>query len=179
MLSKAVKQELVKEFNEKFRTNPSLMVVEYKGLSVKQMQGLRNQLKNANADLRVVKNRLLQIASQDTEVEKIKDLFVGPTAVAICNDDPTSVAKVFVDSMKELSVLKLKGGIIDGQVVGFEEVSKLSRLPSKEVLLSQFVALLSNPLSNFLATLSEIQRHLIYVLNAVKELKESDSKEQD
>ncbi|MDA2921462.1 50S ribosomal protein L10, partial [Desulfobacterota bacterium AH_259_B03_O07] len=67
MLSKAVKQELVKEFNERFKTNPSLMVVEYKGLSVKQMQGLRNQLKNANADLRVVKNRLLQIASQDTE----------------------------------------------------------------------------------------------------------------
>jgi len=179
MLSRAVKQELVKEFNERFKTNPSLMVVEYKGLSVKEMQGLRKQLKNAKADLRVVKNRLLKIASRDTEADKIKGLFEGPTAVAICDDDPASVAKVFVDSMKVLSALKLKGGIIDGQVVGFEEVSRISKLPSKEVLLSQFAGLFLNPLSNFLATVSELQRLLLYALNAVRDSKGGESEDED
>ena len=89
MLSKAAKQEFVKEFNEKFRTSPSLFVVEYKGLSVKDIERLRRRLKKAKADFRVTKNTLLRIASLETDVEKIKDLFDGPTAVAICKEDPS------------------------------------------------------------------------------------------
>jgi large subunit ribosomal protein L10 len=176
MLSKAAKQELVREFNEKFKTSPSLFVVEYKGLTVKDIEGLRRRLKKAKADFKVTKNTLLKIASHETDIEKIKDLFDGPTAVAICKEDPVSVAKVFTDSVKELPVLKLKGGIVEGRVIGVGEVSKLSQLPSREVLLTQLLGLLSGPISNFMGTLMELQRRLLYALEAIKEIKEKESK---
>ena len=177
MLNKALKQELVREINDRFKARPTVMVIEYKGLSVKEMQSLRKQLKKAKAELRVVKNSLLRIASIETGIEMINDLFDGPTAVAICDDDPAPVAKVFVDSMKVYPAVRLKGGIVDGKVVGSEEVARLSRLPSKEVLLSQFVGMLSNPIANFIGVLTELQRSLLYVLNSLKELKEKEEKE--
>jgi large subunit ribosomal protein L10 len=173
MLSRAEKQELVKGFNEKFRTNPSLFVVEYKGLTVKDIEGLRRRLKIAKADFKVAKNTLLAIASHETDIEKIKDLFDGPTAVAIC-ENPVSVAKVFANSVKELPALKLKGGIIEGKVIGIDEISKLSQLPSREVLLAQLLGLLSSPISNFMGALIELQRRLLYAFSSVKEMKEKD-----
>jgi large subunit ribosomal protein L10 len=172
MLSKAEKQELVRELGERFKTNPSLFVVEYKGLSVKDMEKLRRRLKKAKADFRVTKNTLLKIASHETDVEKIKDLFDGPTAVAICKEDPVSIAKVFTEFVKELPVLKLKGGIVEGKIIGVDEVSKLSQLPSREMLLAQLLGLLSSPISNLMGTLMEVQRRLLYALGAVKEMKE-------
>lgn len=177
MLSKASKQDLVREINDRFKGGPTVMVIEYKGLSVKEMQGLRRQLKKAKAELKVVKNSLLRIASKETGIEEINNLFEGPTAVAICDDDPAPVAKVFVDSMKSHAAIRFKGGIVDGKVIGSEEVTRLSRLPSKEVLLSQFVGMLSNPITNFLGVLTEIQRSLLYLLNSLKELKETEEKE--
>ena len=171
MLSRAVKEEIVKEFGEKFKTNPFLFVVEYKGLTVREMESLRAKLRKTQADFRVLKNTLLRIASRETEVERIKDLFEGPTAVAICKDDPVSVAKVFAESLKEFPVLKLKGGIVEGRVVDADQMIKLSKLPSKQVLFSQLLGLLSSPLGNFMGTLTELQRRLLYALNAVKEIK--------
>jgi large subunit ribosomal protein L10 len=177
MLNKALKQDLVKEINDRFKANPTVMVIEYKGLSVKEMQRLRRQLKRAKAEFRVVKNSLLRIASKETGIERINDLFEGPTAVAICDDDPASVAKVFVDSMKAYPAVRLKGGIVDGKVIGSEEVTRLSRLPSKEVLLSQFVGMLTNPIANFIGVLTELQRSLLYVLNSLKEVKEREEEQ--
>lgn len=172
MLSKALKKDIVKEFNEKFKSNPYLFVVEYKGLTVKEMETLRRNLKKAKADLKVIKNTLLKIASRDTDVENIQDLFNGPTAVAVCKEDPVSIAKVLTDSLKVLPVLKLKGGVVEGRAVDANEIIKLSKLPSREVLYSQLLGLLSSPISNFMGALMELQRHLLYALNAVKEMKE-------
>lgn len=172
MLSKALKKEVVKEYNGKFKSHPYLFVVEYKGLTVKEMETLRRNLKKAEAELKVIKNSLLRIASRDTEVEKIQDLFSGPTAVAISKEDPVSVAKVFTDSLKVLPVLKLKGGVVEGRVLDANEIIKLSKLPPREMLYSQLLGLLSSPLSNLMGTLMELQRRLLYALNAVKEMKE-------
>lgn len=174
MLTKGAKQELVKEYSEKFQANPFLFVMEYKGLTVKQMEGLRRRLKKNNAELRVIKNTVLKIASNGTEIEKVKDLFQGPTAVAISRDDVVSVAKVFTESLREFPALKLKGGILEGRVIGADEVSKLSKLPPKEVLLSQFVGLIASPVSNFLGALAELERRFLYALSAVKEMKEKE-----
>jgi large subunit ribosomal protein L10 len=172
MLSKALKKEVVKEYNGKFKSHPYLFLVEYKGLTVKEMETLRRNLKKAEAELKVIKNSLLRIATRDTDVEKIQDLFSGPTAVAISKEDPVSVAKVFTDSLKVLPVLKLKGGVVEGRVLDANEIIKLSKLPPREMLYSQLLGLLSSPLSNLMGTLMELQRRLLYALNAVKEMKE-------
>lgn len=175
MLSKAAKNELVREFNNVFKANPSVMVVEYKGLSVKELETLRANLKKADAQLKVVKNTLLRIAAKDTEIERINDLFDGPTAVAICEKDATAVAKVFVESLKKLPLLKIKGGIVEGSVIGEGQISDLSKLPSRQELISQFLGLLNSPVSKFLGTLNQLQSKLIYALNAVKEAKEKEN----
>lgn len=172
MLSKAAKNELVQEFNDVFKANPSVMVVEYKGLTVKELETLRANLKKADAQLKVVKNTLLRIAAKDTQIEQINDLFEGPTAVAICEKDAAAVAKVFVESLKKLPLLKIKGGIVEGSVIGESQISDLSKLPSRQELISQFLGLLKSPVSNFLGTLNQLQSKLIYALNAVKDAKE-------
>ncbi len=177
MLSKAMKQDLVREINTRFKASPNVMVIEYKGLSVKEMQSLRKQLKQVNAELRVIKNSLLRIASKETLIENISDLFDGPTAVAICAGDPAPVAKVFVDSVRAYPAVQLKGGVVDGKVIGSEDVTRLSKLPSKEILLSQFVGMLSNPIANFIGVLGELQRNLVYMLSSLKELKEKEERE--
>lgn len=173
MLSKAAKNELVREFNDVFKANPSVMVVEYKGLTVKDLETLRANLKKADAQLKVVKNTLLRIAAKDTQIERINDLFDGPTAVAICEKDPTAVAKVFVDSLKKLPLLKIKGGIVEGSVIGEGQISELSKLPSRQELIAQFLGLLKSPVSNFLGTLTQLQSRVIYALNAVKDTKDN------
>lgn len=172
-MSKAAKNELVREFNDVFKANPSVMVVEYKGLTVKDLETLRANLKKADAQLKVVKNTLLRIAAKDTQIERINDLFDGPTAVAICEKDPTAVAKVFVDSLKKLPLLKIKGGIVEGSVIGEGQISELSKLPSRQELIAQFLGLLKSPVSNFLGTLTQLQSRVIYALNAVKDTKDN------
>jgi large subunit ribosomal protein L10 len=82
------------------------------------------------------------------------------------------VAKVFTDFLKVLPVLKLKGGVVEGRVLDANEIIKLSKLPPREMLYSQLLGLLSSPLSNLMGTLMELQRRLLYALNAIKEMKE-------
>lgn len=177
MLSRSAKQDLIDQFSEAFKANPSVMVVEYKGLSVSEMEGLRQNLQEAEAELKVVKNSLLKIASKDTDIEKISELFVGPTAVAICKNDPTSVAKVFVKSAKDLPSLVIKGGIVDGNVVNEIQIADISKLPSRVEMIAQFLGMLSTPMSNFVGTLSQMQTKLLYALTALKEAKTGEEGE--
>jgi len=174
MLSRVAKEKLVKEFNEAFKTNPSLFVLEYKGLNVKEIELVRRNLKRAEGELKVVKNSLLKIASKDTDVEKLQDLFVGPTAIAIVKGEPSPVAKVITESKKEFPAIVLKGGIVDGMPVTVEEIEEISKLPSKEVLLAQFMGLLCSPVSNFLGALRQTQTKLLDALGALKEKKEKE-----
>ncbi|NIP38044.1 MAG: 50S ribosomal protein L10 [Candidatus Dadabacteria bacterium] len=173
MLSKQEKIELAKEYGDKFKSASSVFVLDYKGLSVKEMQELRRSVKKANAQFSVVKNSVLKYGASGSEVEKIADMFVGPTAVAISEEDPVSVAKAFVESVKTLPQVKLKGGLVDGSVVNESEITSLSKLPSREAMIGQFIGMLNNPLIGFLATVKNMQSKLVYALNEVKNQKES------
>ena len=174
MLTKAEKSEIVKEFNDKFISSPTVLVFEYKGLKVIEMQKLRRDLRKANAEIRVVKNSLLKLAAKETNIDQIGQLFEGPTAIAIC-DEPTTAAKVFVDSKKNFPAIKIKGGFLEGKVVDQNEIIKISQLPTREELISQFAGLLIAPMSNFVGTLSQLQARVIYALNALKEKKENNN----
>lgn len=177
MLSRAEKETITKDLNETFKTNSSLFVLEYKGLNVGEMESFRKELKNADGELRVVKNTLLRIASKDTSVEGLNDLFIGPTAIAICSGEPTAVAKAISDNQKKFEPIVIKGGMVDGTVMDAQEVERLAKLPPRDVLLSQLVGLLSSPLSNFVGTLKQVQSGILNVLTALKEKKEEAKEE--
>jgi|GEM_PF-157861 len=174
MLTRAAKDQQIKEFNTAFKTNQSVMVIEYKGLTVNEMEKLRKDVRGAQAELKVVKNTLLRIAAKDTDIEKIDELFDGPTAVAICESDPTAVAKVFVDTIKNAPMLKVKGGFVEGSVLDANAISELSKLPSRPEIIAQFMGLIRTPLSNFVGVLSQMQVKLLYALEALKATKEEE-----
>lgn len=172
MLSKAAKNEIVKEFSKVFKANPSVVLVEYKGLSVKEIQDLRTKLKGAETKLTVVKNKLLKIAAKDTDIDQISDQLTGPTAIAVCESDATAAAKVFVDSAKDLPSLVIKVGIIEGNVVGVDEITAISKLPSRQEMMAQLLGALSSPMSNLVGALTQMQTKLLYALEALKDAKE-------
>ena len=118
MLTKAAKNEVVEHYSGVFKANPSVVFVEYKGLTVKEIQELRSNLKGADSELKVVKNTLLKIAAKDTKIEQITDLLSGPTAIAVCENDPAAVAKVFVKSVKIIPYLRLKGELLRVMLLG-------------------------------------------------------------
>ena len=181
MLSKAAKNDIVKRFSEIFKANPSVVLVEYKGLTVAELEGLRSNLKDADTEFKIVKNTLLKIAAKDTEVEQLSDLLAGPTAIAVCESDPAAAAKVFVKTAKDMPSLVIKGGIVEGNVVGVDEITAISKLPSRLDMMAQLLGALSSPMSNLLGSLKQMQAKLLYALEAIKDTKEEtavESKEQ-
>ncbi len=172
MLSKETKQEVINQINERFKSNPSVFVLEFKGLTVKELENVRKDLRQTNSELKIVKNTLLKRAAEDTEAGQLSNLFVGSTAIAFCDEDSAATAKVFVKSAKEYELLNIKGGLLEGKVVSVDEIEKISKLPSRIELIAQFMGLLNSPMSNFLYSLQNMQTKFLYALEALKEKKE-------
>ena len=171
MLSKAEKQKVIDDLSTRFHSVSSVFVVEYQGLKVKEMNTLRRKLKQTDTELRVVKNTLLEKASLGTEMEKMKDLFSGPTAVAICDGETSAAAKVFIDYGKDFPEIKVKGGMFEGEVVDLSKIERIAKLPSRDELLSEFTGLLSAPMSNLVGTLEQMRSNILGVLESLKEKK--------
>jgi large subunit ribosomal protein L10 len=172
MLSKAAKRKIIDDLASRFHSMPSVFVIEYQGLKVNEMDVLRKKLRQTNTELRVVKNSLLEKASLGTDVERMKDLFSGPTAVAICDGESSAAAKVFVDYGKDFPEIKLKGGIFEGEVVDVSRIERIAKLPSRQELLSEFIGLLSAPMGNLVGVLEQTRSNIVGVLEALKEKKD-------
>ncbi len=171
MLSKAEKQKVIDDLSSRFHSVSSVFVVEYQGLKVKEMDVLRKKLKQTDTEFRVVKNTLLEKASLGTNIEKVKDLFSGPTAIAICEGESSAVAKVFVDYSKDFPEIRIKGGIFEGEVVDISRIEQIAKLPSKQELISEFVGLLSAPMGNLVGVLEQTRSNIVNVLEGLKEKK--------
>ncbi len=171
MLNKSAKQKIVDDLTSRFNTVPSLFVIEYKGLKVKEMDVLREKLRNTNTELKVVKNTLLRRASHGTEIEKMKDFFSGPTAIAICEGESSEAAKVFIDYGKNFPEVKIKGGMFEGEVVDVSKIERIAKLPSRQELISEFVGLLCAPLGNLAGVLEQLGSKIVYALEELKEKK--------
>ena len=172
MLTRESKQEIINQINERFKANPSIFVLEYKGLTVKELENVRSDLRKTNSELKIVKNTLLKKAAEDTDADQLNELFVGSTAIAFCDKDSAATAKVFVKSAKDNELLNIKGALLEGKLVTVDEIEAISKLPSREELIAQFIGLLSSPMSNLLYSLQNMQTKLLYALEAVKEKKD-------
>lgn len=147
----AEKTALVAEIKDRFVSASGVIMADYRGLTVKQMQTLRAKLRDAGADLKVYKNTLTQIAVRELALPSMDELLEGPTVLAFATGDPVSVAKVLADFAKESKVLELKGGFVDGSVIAAEQVKALASLPSREVLIAQVMGLLVSPVRGFMS----------------------------
>jgi len=166
------KKKIVEDLREKFLKAKVLIVTDYKGLRVESLNDLRRKLREAGIEYQVVKNTLLRRASQETDVALIQEGFKGPSAIALSYDDPVAPAKVLTQFAKENEKLELKIGVMGGKVIDLKGIKALANLPSREILLSQLLAVMNAVPTSFVRVLSAVPSGLLNVLQALKAKKE-------
>jgi large subunit ribosomal protein L10 len=167
------KQQIAEDLHNRFAKSAIIVLTDYKGLDVGAMNDLRRKLREADIEYQVVKNTLLVRAAEDTGVAAIKDHFKGPSAVALSYDDPVAPAKVLTQFAKDNDKLEIKVGVMNGKVLDVQAIKALATLPSREVLLAQFLSALNAVPTSFVRVIAEIPRSLLNVLSAIKDQKEA------
>jgi len=170
-LDRNEKEKIVTGLKERLGKACGTFLVDYHGLNVGALTKLRRELTETNIEFRVVKNRLLSIACQDTETAVLKDYIGGPCALAITYDDVVMPAKVLTKFDREYEALEIKVGQINGKIIDLPAIKRLAQLPSREILLSQLLFSLSGVPASFVRILSEMLRRLVTVLEAIKDQK--------
>jgi large subunit ribosomal protein L10 len=142
------KEQIVSELTERLRSSDTLIVADYRGLSVKEIDDLRTKLIEQGADFTVVKNSLTRRAAEAAGADALLALLEGPTAIAFLEEggDPVAVAKALADSAKTTKILAVRGGIMQGRTISAEDVDELAKLPPADVLRGQVLGAVAAPL---------------------------------
>lgn len=143
----AKKQELVNEVTERFNGSASAVIVDCIGLTVAEVSELRNNLYKEGVELKVVKNNILRRAALNCGYDKLEGAFSGPSAVAF-SKDATNASKIIFDFAKKNDKLKVKAGVVEGEVYEVKELKVISSLPNKEGMLSMLLSVLQAPIRN-------------------------------
>jgi large subunit ribosomal protein L10 len=165
------KVDSVAEIKDRFSRASSVILADFRGLSVKEMQALRVKLRASGAELRVYKNTLAQIAMRELAMPDLGELLEGPTAFLFAFGDPVAPAKALVDFTKEHKALEVKGGFIERSITGADGVKALASLPSREELLAKLAGSLASPITSFARVLNAPAGALARVLREVAEQK--------
>ena len=144
MMNKEAKKNYVKEMKKNFTSNESVMIAQYQGLNVTELDELRKELRDKDILFKITKNRITKIAIKETPVKDLEKYFTGPTAAAI-SSDPITTAKILTKFAKSHDKLKIVAGFMDGKVLDQKEVAIIATLPSLEEARSNIVGILSSP----------------------------------
>ncbi len=168
LITKERKSQQIAELSEKFSKSKAVVLTEYKGLTVSEVAELRNVLKEAGAEYKVVKNTLSSIAAKGTPAEPAADLFVGPTGIAFGFEDAIAVAKKVLEYAAKNEKLKVKSGVIEGRLCSVDEIKAMSKLPPKPVLLGMLAGAMQAPASKLAGALNATITQFAYALEALK-----------
>ena len=175
-LSKDSKKEILQDLITKLKESKGVVLTDYQGMNVFQISRLRNELKEKRIEFKVVKNTLMEKASEELNVEDLTKDLIGCTAMAFCSDDGIAPARFLKEYFKKNKIdLKIKSGLIDGRVFSPERIMEIASLPSKDVLVAQMINGVKSPLYSLVFILQGPLRGLIYTLEAVKKEKEKAS----
>ena len=152
------KQAQVKELAEKIQKAKMVFFVDYKGLTVDEDKDLRKAYRESGNECMVIKNSLIKLACKEAGIEGLDEILEGPTAVVIGYDEYTTGPKAAHDFAKTHDFYKFKAGIMDGKAVSVEQVEKLAKLPSKEVLLTQLASALIGNIRNLAVVLDQVAK---------------------
>lgn len=149
-----------------FEASQMVILADYRGLSVAQMQEFRGKLRPSEGEFRVSKNTLVRIAAERAGVEGLESFLEGPTAVVFAKGDIAGTAKAVSDFARTSRILQVKAGVMDGQVLTATDVEAISNLPSREELLAKLVGMLASPMARTVGVLSGPSRSVAYLVNA-------------
>lgn len=164
--NRQLKEAKVVEIKEKLEKAQSVVLASYQGLTVEEDTTLRKSLREAGVEYKVYKNSLVTLAAKELGIEGVEEHLEGPVSIAFGYEDATAPARILFDFAKSHKKLELKAGIVDSVIYNKEQVEKLATIPSKEVLIAKLLGSFKAPLSN-----------VAYLLNAIKEKKETESAE--
>lgn len=167
-MSRAQKEDEIKELNERFTSDELVVVTQYSGLTVSEMTDLRAQLRAEGASFKVTKNSLTKLAIKGTQFEQLGDLFTGPTGVA-SSQDPVAAAKVAHKFAKDHNKLIIIGGALGDMVLDAAGVEAIAKLPSLDEIRSKLVGLLQAPAQKIAGVLQAPARDLVGVTKAYGE----------
>jgi large subunit ribosomal protein L10 len=163
-LNRREKEQVISDLGERVKGLKAVVLTNYRGLNVEQLNHLRQRLREEKISYHVVKNTLMKLASKGTDLEKLDNYFEGPTAVAISYGDPVLLAKILSEFVKTQPSLEIKVGLIQGRVASPEEVKALATMPSREVLFGQILGGIQGPASQLGAVLYNAIQQVLGIL---------------
>jgi large subunit ribosomal protein L10 len=169
------KERVVAELSKRLRDTDTLMVADYRGLTMPEIDELRSRLLEAGARFTVVKNTLTRRAAEEAGTTEVLDLIDGPTAIAFleADGDPVAAAKVLNEAARANDVLVIRGGLLEGTVVGDAEIKRLATLPAAEVLRAQLAGAVVAPLTTVVGLFTAPLRDLVGIIDArIRQLEE-------
>lgn len=165
-MDRRTKEQIVSELQEKLKQANLGVLTSFNAMTVLKMEALRNVLRKNDAELKVVKNTLLGIASKETDFQILSDHFKWPVAIVLSYKDPVAPTKALIEFAKKNPELEIKVGVLDGKLLTKADISALAELPSREVLLGKLVSVMAAVPTSFVTVLSGVPRSFVQVLNA-------------
>jgi large subunit ribosomal protein L10 len=172
-LDRRTKEQVAAELHEKLKDYQLAVLTGYSGMDVAKMTALRTVLRKTKAELQVVKNSLLSIASRETDFCTLKEHFHGPLAVAIARGDVVETTKALIDFAKKNANLEIKAAVLNGKSLSREQLGILAELPSREILIGKLLSLMVGVQTSLVNVLSGVPRNFVQILNAYREKKAS------
>lgn len=151
-----LKKPVVDEISEAIKDSASVVLVDYRGLTVEEDTELRKQLREASVVYKVYKNTMMKIAFTGTDYEQLNELLDGPNAIAISKENATAAAGIIAKFAKTAPALELKAGVIEGNFYDAKGMQVIATIPSREVLLSKLIGSIQSPIANFARVVKQI-----------------------
>lgn len=168
-MQRTEKQQAAASLAVLLKSQTAVFSFDYRGLSVAEVSDLRRRVRDAGGKYRVVKNTTAKWAFQEAGISGLDDQLVGMTGLAWCEEDPVALAKVLHEGTKEFDALEYKGGVVSEKSVDPQQFETLARLPAREVLQGQLVAMIAAPIRNLMNVLEGVPRQLVLVLKAAEQ----------
>lgn len=173
MLTLDEKKVLVENIHQKLQKAVIVILADYKGMNVEAINDLRRKLKEAGVEYRVVKNTILRRASENTDKAAVVDYYKGPTAVVLGYDDPVAPARILSEFAKNNDKIEIKAGAMKGSLLKADKIIALSKLPSREILLSQLLSVMIGVPTSLVRVLNAVPGQMVNVLSAIRDKKEA------
>ena len=162
------KERIVSELAERLKSSQNLLVADYRGLTMPEIDELRSKLLETGARFSVVKNTLTRLAAEQAGIKELLELIDGPTAIAFIDSegDPVVAAKILNDTARAHNVLVIRGGLLEGESVSDVEIKRLATLPPADVLRAQFAGVVVAPLTTVVGLFTAPLRDLVGIIDA-------------
>lgn len=172
-----VKEASENRIKESFKSSKGLIIVKYSGVSSPDLSVLRKMLKTKGSNLFIVKNSIARRAVKELGLDGLIKSIETPCGMIFFKDEPVDTSKVLCDFRKEHDKLVLEGGLLQEKLLTSKDIENMSKLPSREVLLTQLVVGLNSPISKFVVVLSQTLKKFVYCLDQIKNSKQKNSPE--